>query len=406
MKRLSFVILITFRTYVSAQQLFIGEDAFIHIAGGANLEVGGDLENAGEIQNLGMLSLYGDWTVNNRFNGNEGSISFLGGGSQTIAPTTLTLSELTIDVGGVVNFPGDEYIVTDRIDFQFGNIQIGEGTDFILGPNARVVGGSNDSYFDGTIIAEGNGAKLFPVGNNGVYAPLTLLNVDGFNPRIAARYTGENTRDPIPSDSILGVSHLGYWEFRAVQGIINRSTRIEVEFSEQDLTDFKIRNDIRHRVNSPILAYTNNLTEPWGSLGISSILDTDSLTFGTLTSGNSITPGIAKTFIAVGLAPRIPPEGVYFIPEAFSPNATDPDNQAFRVFGEKVAEEDFYLRIFNRLGVVVYETSSFEEANQNGWNGINLSGGEEPTGVYYYEVRLKFVTDRVVEKSGAFYLVK
>ena len=68
--------------------------------------------------------------------------------------------------------------------------------------------------------------------------------------------------------------------------------------------------------------------------------------------------------------------------------------------------KNFSLGIFNRLGVVVYETSSFEEANQNGWDGTNLSGGEEPTGVYYYEVRIKFVTDLIIEDTGAFYLVK
>ena len=78
----------------------------------------------------------------------------------------------------------------------------------------------------------------------------------------------------------------------------------------------------------------------------------------------------------------------------------------FGVFGEKIVDEDFFLRIFNRFGTIVYETNSFAEANQVGWNGTNLSGGEEPVGVYYYEFRLKFETGRIVEKTDTFYLVK
>ena len=405
MKRLLYLSILVPSALVS-QQLYIGEDALIHITEGANLEVGGNLENEGAIQNLGSLSLYGDWTINNNFNGSEGSLNFFGGEDQAITPPQLTIAELIVNVDGSVTFPGEEYVITDRIDFQFGTVQVGENTSFIIGESARVIGGSNDSYFDGTVIAEGSGIKTFPVGNGGVYAPLTMPDVFGFNSRIAARYVADNDKDPIPSDSLLGVSHRGYWEFELVGGALVDPTRVQVEFNQEDLSDFRIRNDIQHRVNSPVIAFTDNLNQEWGSLGVSELLDTDSLTFGTLTGEILVTPGVNKTFLAVGLAPRIPDEGVYFIPEAFSPNATDPNNQAFRVFGERIVDEEFFLRVFNRLGVVVYETTSFEEANSNGWDGTNLSGGEEPTGVYYYEVRLKFENERIVEKNGAFYLVK
>ena len=109
----------------------------------------------------------------------------------------------------------------------------------------------------------------------------------------------------------------------------------------------------------------------------------------------------------MGLGPQIPGEGLYYIPEAFSPNASDPQNQTFRIFGEKISEEEFELQIYNRYGVIVYSTNSFAEANQVGWNGENQkTGAQEPAGVYYYTVRFQFETRLPVQQKGAFYLVK
>lgn len=405
MRKIIYTILITSSCYLQAQQLFVGRTARIHISEGATLEVGGDLENTGVIENFGTLALYGDWTINNNFNGDEGSISFLGGGGQSISPGELTLSELIVNTDGVVTFPGDEYTITDRIDFRFGVVQVGNNTRFILGESARVLGGSNDSYFDGPIIHRGGGTKVFPVGSNGIYAPLTLVDIFGANSEISASFSSEHSIDPIPGENLLGVSHRGLWELQLESGFV-RGSQIELEFNQEDLSDFRNFNNIRNLVNTPIVAFTNNVTEPWGSLGVAQLLDTDSLTFGTITSRQQLTPTFFKTFLAVGLAPEIPEEGLFFIPSAFSPNASDPDNKTFKVFGEKIVDEDFFLRIFNRFGSIVYETTSFMEANETGWNGINLSGGEEPVGIYYYEYRLKFQNGNIEEGTDTFYLVK
>ncbi|MEO1186040.1 MAG: hypothetical protein AAFX46_15785, partial [Cyanobacteria bacterium J06636_27] len=164
-----------------AQQLYIPSNGIMHISEGANLQVGGDFENNGVVQNLGALTLYGDWTTNNNFNGLQGSLRFWGGEDQMVALPQLTVSELVINQGGEVNFSGSEYLVLDGIDFQLGNIKPGEDTRFVLGPNVRVNGGSNMSYFDGAIISQGSGIKTFPLGTDGFYNPVTLLNVFGLN---------------------------------------------------------------------------------------------------------------------------------------------------------------------------------------------------------------------------------
>ena len=389
-----------------AQQFYIGDTALVHISEGANLEVGGDLENEGVLENVGTLSLYGDWLINDNFNGLAGNLQFLGGSDQMITIPELTISGLTIRQGGTVTFPGDEYEITERIEFREGIIEIGDDTRFVLGENARVIGGSNISYFNGTCIWRGSGIRTFPVGSNGVFSPLTLLNVFGNDVELAASFTSMNPVDPVPGDSLLGVSHDGVWQVDLVNGVVDE-TDVQVEFSEVDLTNFRNPNNIRHLVNSPVIAFTFDLNEEWETLGVQELLDTDSTTFGTLTAERSILPTEGQTlYLAVGLAPRIPNEGLSFIPDVFSPNASDPINQTFKILGERIVDQDFSLQIYNRLGVLVYETTSFTEANEVGWNGTNQSGGEEPTGIYYYTVRFKFITDSIEEKSGAFYLIR
>lgn len=388
-------------------QFYVPSNGLVHISEGANLEIGGDLDNNGVIQNRGTLSLYGNWLTNANFNGLEGKLQFLGGSEQIVGPPQLTVSEIVVNQGGEVSFTGSQYIVLDRLEFLFGNIKIGEDTRFVLEPNARVSGGSNSSYFDGTLIAKGSGEKKFPVGSDGLYAPVTLLSVFGLNTEISANFQRGNSVDPIPGDSLLGVSHRGLWELELLNGATD-ATKIELEFSEEDLSDFRVPNNIRHRVNAPVIAYATDPAGIYHSLGIESINNSDSLTFGTIVSELSLAPNLGeKIYLAVGLAPRVPNEGLYFIPEAFSPQASDPKNSTFKIFGQKISEEGFDLQIYNRYGVIVYSTSSFEEANQNGWNGDNQrTGAEEPAGVYYYTVRFQFETGLPVQEKGAFYLVK
>ena len=405
MRRSLYIILFA-PSILMAQQLFIPSDGLIHISEGANLEVGGDFENNGAVQNLGALTLYGDWTVNNNFNGLQGSLRFWGGSDQMVN-TELAVSELVINQGGEVNFMGSDYLILDRIDFQLGKVRPGEDTRFVLGPNVKVNGGSNMSYFDGTLISQGSGIKTFPVGSGGVHAPLTLLNIFGLNTEIGARFRKGNSVDPVPGDSLLGVSHRGLWEVEVVNGNTD-PTQVELSFDEEDLSDFRIRNSIRHKVNSPVVTYATDPAGVFEPLGVESLLDSDSLTFGTILSEDrlSLNEG-EKVYLAIGLAPRIPNEGLFFIPEAFSPRASDARNNRFRVFGQNISEDGFSLLVYNRYGSLVYSSDSFLEANQVGWNGENRrTGVEEPAGVFYYTIRFQFITGLPVERKGSFYLVR
>jgi gliding motility-associated-like protein len=77
------------------------------------------------------------------------------------------------------------------------------------------------------------------------------------------------------------------------------------------------------------------------------------------------------------------PDILIFIPNAFSPNHKGPyENNKFRAISVNTSE--FKIRIYNRFGQKVFETSDITE----GWDG-NYLGKPSQSGVYIYNIELK-----------------
>lgn len=88
-----------------------------------------------------------------------------------------------------------------------------------------------------------------------------------------------------------------------------------------------------------------------------------------------------------------------FIPSAFTPNG-DGNNDIMRpkVVGMKQYN---YFRVYNRLGQMLYSTST---AGQ-GWDG-KLGGKAQPAGAYVYEAQAIDYTGKVINKKGTFVLIR
>ena len=74
------------------------------------------------------------------------------------------------------------------------------------------------------------------------------------------------------------------------------------------------------------------------------------------------------------------------VPNAFSPN-NDRTNDVFRVLGIETVK-DFNLKIFNRWGQIVFESSD----KNKGWDG-RIKGIESPVGTYVYVLRFNDIFD-------------
>ncbi len=100
-------------------------------------------------------------------------------------------------------------------------------------------------------------------------------------------------------------------------------------------------------------------------------------------------------------------KGELYVPNAFNPNAVNPENQVVKVYGNNVSEDDFFFKIVNRWGKVMYETKSFAEANAVGWNGVNNNTSEQQElNVFTFLLRGKFIEGEKFVRVGTVTLVR
>ncbi|MCG8305965.1 MAG: DUF4114 domain-containing protein [Cytophagales bacterium] len=98
---------------------------------------------------------------------------------------------------------------------------------------------------------------------------------------------------------------------------------------------------------------------------------------------------------------------VLYVPNAFNPNAQNSENQVVKVYGSNVDDSGFLFKIVNRWGKVMYETNSFDEANQVGWHGVNKNTSEElELNVFTYLLRGRFIEGSSFERTGTVTQVK
>jgi hypothetical protein len=96
-----------------------------------------------------------------------------------------------------------------------------------------------------------------------------------------------------------------------------------------------------------------------------------------------------------------------FVPNVFNPSLSESDNSNLRVYGNNVSNENFNFRVYNKWGELVYETSTFDEAHNQGWNGSVKNTGQAVTaGVYTYTLIGQFYDGSKFEKSGTASLLR
>ncbi|MFO8129974.1 MAG: gliding motility-associated C-terminal domain-containing protein [Bacteroidales bacterium] len=90
-------------------------------------------------------------------------------------------------------------------------------------------------------------------------------------------------------------------------------------------------------------------------------------------------------------------------PEIFMPNAFRPDgiNSVFKPVGRFVNLSGYTLRIYNRWGVLVFESNAFDK----GWNG-DYNGERSPAGAYIYVISGQSPDGSFYEDKGSFILLR
>ncbi|HOE39660.1 MAG TPA: PKD domain-containing protein, partial [Bacteroidales bacterium] len=106
----------------------------------------------------------------------------------------------------------------------------------------------------------------------------------------------------------------------------------------------------------------------------------------------------------------------FYMPTSFTPNG-DGLNDCARPCGNGIDKNDFYLKIYDRWGIIVFETDKFdpkvgcESCSEGAWDGTfkgNKNKGDKTlaNGVYYWYAEFKDWYGVVHKKQGEILLVK
>jgi gliding motility-associated-like protein len=92
--------------------------------------------------------------------------------------------------------------------------------------------------------------------------------------------------------------------------------------------------------------------------------------------------------------------GTLFMPTAFTPNA-DGRNDVFKPSYENIQREHYLLRIYDRWGAKMFETTDPDQ----GWDG-RVNGRMQPVGVYVWQVNARIMNGDDVEYHGVVHLMR
>jgi len=108
-------------------------------------------------------------------------------------------------------------------------------------------------------------------------------------------------------------------------------------------------------------------------------------------------PVIADAFSMSNLACAIR-DAVIYLPNAFNPES---QNNRFRPIHSYIEPGSFSMQIFNKWGLMVFETDDI----YSGWNG-QINGSPAPVDVYLYRITFKSYEGETLEKKGLVTLVR
>lgn len=372
-------------------QLFFNQNQTIYIGSEVMMSVDGAVVNNGTIENNGEILIESDWENNKQYIAGEGAL-ILVGGDQTINHNGSDIYELVIDGPGDKLFTSDATI-TGKLFLENGFLTPAADVKVMAAPGAMVSEGYGRSFVNGAFYHQGSGTKIFPIGKNRNYNPV-FLSLAG--DAVIGFETFEPNPKPYFSFELRDVFQKKYWQQTLVSGSIAEGSSITLPlewYPDEDVMMEEI-----------LIAAADNS----GNYRPIPTLETS----GFINSG-TITAPLNGTFslYSMALTAANVEERAIYIPNAFAPNhfraRENGEDDRIKVYGKEISEEDFLFRIYNRWGVLVYETTSYLEASTKGWDGINQQTGKaESMGSYKFLLKAKFNSGTPIERSGSIHLIQ
>lgn len=374
---------------LSASAQLVNDGQTVFVSQGSTLSTK-DLynRNGGTFANQGTLYISGNWIDSSSYQGS--GIVELTGQTQLIRYT----DPRPMFIGTLKAGNGSKYLETDMIIRQQlqldRSIIYTQGRQLRIQKDASLTGYSSRAYIDGALYWAGTGVRIYPVGRNGVYAPLAFSAepATAIEPVVGIELIDPPLSPVKPDTSLNRLSAVRYWQRTVTQGTSDRAYVTLPILSDEGIVS----------MDSVVVAGTNDLTKPFSSLGRGSVT-------GTYYDGTVTSLRYANTrFLAVAEPIR---GEILYIPNAFAPASLNLEEKVFKIYGTTLSASGIQLDIYNRWGNLVYTSRSLEEIAVQGWSGQNRQTQQEEAGdVYTYVLQGKFTTGKFFKKTGTLTLLR
>ena len=364
----------------SAHSQGIYNESSIHI-NGTSVYVDGEIKNAGLLINDGLVAFTNDWETTGTYRG-KGSLEAIGSSVQKISHHDQKVHNLIINGWGSKFIKG-EINITDEFHLLKGIVRVSDKDLLSLKDGVLIFGGSLESHVEGAITTEGTGYKFFPIGKNGMYAPIEFLNVKGTSAKYAVEVF-ENA--PVITVENTIVKNGLYWQRTDLEGDFGGSA-VALQFDPSEFADVS---------KIMLVAGTDWDSQFMPIHGLIHSQEQDQV---------STPTDVTASILMLGEVSENWAEADFYLSTALSPNANNLDNRKVKIFGERLDNEHFRFEVFNRWGSTVYENSSLESMRSNGWDGRTRTGEHLVSGVYPYRLAAYDKTGKRFEKKGVISIV-
>lgn len=372
-----------------AQTLYNATGEQIWVSEGAIVTVNGTLVNQGFVSNNGHVTVTGDWLNEGVYNAGKGKVIFKGVQEQSINHNSQNIAVLQFEGTGE-KLLESELVVLDSLILTNGIVTTVAENPLFLEATVKVDGGNPDSFVNGPLIYKGTGYRYFPVGKQNDFRPIELLDVQGVNPVLSVE-VHEPNNSATPEEKLESVSQVRYWEVKPLDGMYEGSLVSLAVGSDEGFSDLL-------GVVVTGSAQMGGVFENFGQSELSG-----DVTEGKVTSAEAT----AYPYLALGITTEFSARNRILVPSAFAPNAPDAENRTLKVYATNILSEGFVFKIFNRWGILVYETTSVDEALNQGWNGVDHKTNEPAQfGVYTYYLSVRFDNNLPVEQTGSITLFR
>ncbi|MBN1184097.1 MAG: gliding motility-associated C-terminal domain-containing protein [Bacteroidales bacterium] len=196
-------------------QVYISENTDFCISENGMFATGYPINNFGSISNYGTFEISGDWNNNGIYNELQGAIHLNGNDLQNLRHGNQKIYHLRIYGGEKV--VTEDVTITGTLTLSNGIVTPNSNIHFIVDANTQIYSASENSYINGALFHTGTGNKFFPIGKNGHYLPVELINIQGNSPVISLEAFEPNP-NPQVGTGIRNVSEERYWRKTLLEG--------------------------------------------------------------------------------------------------------------------------------------------------------------------------------------------